>query len=173
MLDKLLEIESALPSLLAMKDVWKSKDIIYHPPRVERLYTRIGDIRIYLHVIHPCKKEDALFHPHPWPSAMRIYDGKYEMGIGHSETMQVPKIDCKLILETGACYEMTDRDGWHYVMPLKKTHTLMITSSRWDPPRDEFKPDGEQPEISSDRISQILGEFKGFHYKLNHPNNDF
>ena len=41
------------------------------------------DCRIYLHRIYPCAPGEALFHPHLWPSAMRILSGEYEMAVGY------------------------------------------------------------------------------------------
>jgi hypothetical protein len=50
----------------------------YHHPRVERLWTQVGDSRLMLHVIHPCNSSEALYHPYPWPSAMHVLSGRYE-----------------------------------------------------------------------------------------------
>ena len=83
MLATLHEAEDALPDLLREGvDAWRSLDIDYEPPHVERLWRPWGPVvstgamtipsrfRLSLHRIHPC--ETALFHPHPWPSAVRI-----------------------------------------------------------------------------------------------------
>ena len=38
MLELLAEVEAQLPALLSDAAGWRSLDIDYHPPRVERLY---------------------------------------------------------------------------------------------------------------------------------------
>ena len=73
MLDVLTQVERALPALLQDESVWQSLYVDYHPPMVERLWTRWGEYRVFLHRIHPCERGQALFHPHPWPSAMRVH----------------------------------------------------------------------------------------------------
>ena len=57
---------------LANPKLWKTLDVDYHPPRVERVWMSFDDKRISLHVIHPCETNDALVHPHPWESAMYV-----------------------------------------------------------------------------------------------------
>jgi len=83
MIEDLKHIEqTVLMDLLRNPSIWNTLDVNYHHPRVERLWTQIVDARLMLHVIHPCKPEEALYHPHPWPSAMHVLSGKYEMGLG-------------------------------------------------------------------------------------------
>ncbi len=125
--------------------------IDYHEPFVNRIWFQYDEKhRVYLHKIFPIKqstwakknvigwsdeeiakdKQKALFHPHPWESAIRILEGKYEMGIGHSETNEIPAVDCKLILPTYSEYEMVDENGWHYVSPLSKpSYSIMVTGN--------------------------------------------
>src|SRR5205823_428108 len=91
MLDILHAAEKELPRLLASDDGWQSLRVDYHPPFVDRVFrdwsppgaAEGARYRISLHRIHPCAPAEALFHPHPWPSAMRIHSGTYEMGVGH------------------------------------------------------------------------------------------
>jgi hypothetical protein len=79
MIEELKKIEkTVLMDLLKNPSIWNTLDINYHHPRVERLWTQIGDSRLMLHVIHPCETSDALYHPHPWPSAMHVLSGTYE-----------------------------------------------------------------------------------------------
>ena len=136
MLNVLFTIEKNLPEILKTGEangLIKTMYIDSHPPIVERIWMPYGDLRIYLHRIHPCNESiDALFHPHPWKSAIKILSGTYEMGVGHSATNEIPKIDCKSILPTGSYYEMTEEDGWHYVNPLNgPVISLMITGERF------------------------------------------
>jgi hypothetical protein len=133
-LQVLQRAESLLPKLLTDTNVeWTSLDVDYEPPRVERLWCQFeGRYRIYLHRIHPCFR--ALFHPHPWPSAVKVLSGAYEMGVGYGPGQALPPVAMTLMLAAGSSYEMVDPDGWHYVRPLGISPCLsvMVTGSRWD-----------------------------------------
>jgi hypothetical protein len=132
MLDLLRAVESALPVLLRDEAYWKSVYIDYHPPTVERLWLPWRDYRVCLHRIHPCAPGEALFHPHPWPSAMRILYGEYEMAVGYGKGESPPPIAALMIAAGEFRYEMTDPDAWHYVRPLRDpTLSLMITGKPW------------------------------------------
>jgi hypothetical protein len=132
MLDILAQVEEALPELLQDESIWQSLYVDYHPPFVERLWTRWRDYRIYLHRIHPCEREQALFHPHPWPSAMRVLEGEYEMAVGFGAGMVTPPIAALMITGGDFRYEMTHPDSWHYVRPLgRPTLSVMVTGKPW------------------------------------------
>ena len=132
MLDVLARVEAELPTLLVDEAKWNSLDINYHPPRVERLWRSWGEYRISLHRIHPCDPKDALFHPHPWPSAMRVLDGVYEMAIGYGAGSTPPPAAARIITRGDLRYEMTDIDGWHYVRPIERpAMTIMVTGKPW------------------------------------------
>lgn len=154
MLKILYKVEKILPKLLENDDNWNSIYVNYHHPFVERLWMQYGTYRIYLHRIYPCKKRDALFHPHPWPSAMRIYDGKYEMAIGFGTGDKTPPISAVLLMTAGSEYEMTDPNCWHYVRPIgKPTMSLMVTGKPWNRLSPKSKkqlkplPDSQKKEI--------------------------
>lgn len=132
MLNSLFEIEKLLPKLLNDKSEWKSLYVDYHKPFVKRLYRQFGENRIYLHKILPCEKEESLLHPHPWPSAMKVIQGTYQMGVGYSETNIEPVIASTLILPENSYYEMIEPHAWHYVRPLgQASYSLMITGTPW------------------------------------------
>ncbi|MEO8581684.1 MAG: hypothetical protein ABI425_03835 [Patescibacteria group bacterium] len=133
MLTILSETEKLLPSLLMKPDVWTGLYVDYHHPYVERLWTQLGENRISLHKIYPCKVGEALFHPHPWPQAVKILKGEYEMGVGYGENHQKsPPIASTLMLKADTTYEMTDPDGWHYVRPLTEpSYSIMVTGKPW------------------------------------------
>ncbi len=134
MLDILHRVENQLPEMLQEEADWNSLFIDYHPPVVERLWRQWFEFRIYLHRIHPCEPGEALFHPHPWPSAMHVLDGAYEMAIGYGTGEKEPPIAARIILRAGAEYEMTDPHSWHYVRPLDHpSMSLMIAGKPWDP----------------------------------------
>jgi hypothetical protein len=159
MLTTLHEVWEALPAWLDEPSLWQSLDIDYHPPRVERLYRAWGPHRVYLHALHPCLPEQALFHPHPWPSAMRVLSGRYEMGVGYGRGDATPPVAARLIAGPGLEYEMTDPDAWHYVRPLDGVAlSLMVTG----PPWDRTAPRSEHPlhPLDDERIRQLLAQFR-------------
>lgn len=131
MLEILKQAEIELCSLLAEPDRWQTLDINYEKPRVERVWTQWGDYRINLHKIHPC--EEAFFHPHPWPSAIKILSGVYEMAIDYGAGLEEPPEAARMILTSGSEYEMLNPDGWHYVRPLiEPVMSLMVTGKPWN-----------------------------------------
>lgn len=140
MLEALAAAERRLPDLLLRADAeWESLDVDYEPPRVERLWRFLEDgCRLYLHRIHPCER--ALFHPHPWPSAIKVLSGTYEMGLGSSSTAEDPTEAATLMLTAGSSYEMIEPNGWHYVRPIGgPSLSLMITGAPWAPKHPGLK----------------------------------
>jgi len=132
MLDVLSRVEQALPALLRNESRWQSLYVDYHPPTVERLWMAWGEYRVNLHRIYPCEREQALFHPHPWPSAMHILAGEYEMAVGHGTGLELPPIAALIIARQDFRYEMTHPDSWHYVRPLgQPTLSVMVTGLPW------------------------------------------
>lgn len=156
MLNVLRRVEIDILGLLKSEEGWNSKYIDYEPPTVERLWRDVGGgYRLFLHRIYPC--EEPYFHPHPWPSAIRILSGQYEMGVGFGSGVVSPRCAARMILSTGDSYEMIDPDGWHWVRPLERpTLSLMVTGKPWDrdmpiaPPERPFLP------VSNDNISAML-----------------
>ena len=133
LLGQLKRIEKILPELLKCPDEWKTIDVTYHLPRVERVYIDHGEWRVSLHCIHPCLREEALYHPHPWPSAMRVLSGIYEMGTGYGKGKVLEHEVQVTELAAGSAYEMHHPDAWHDVIPLgEPCMTLMITGKPWD-----------------------------------------
>jgi hypothetical protein len=131
MLEILHRAELALPSMLDSA-AWRSIDVNYEPPRVERLWAPFESVyRLSLHRIHPCAS--ALFHPHPWPSAVRVLEGSYEMAVGYGR--ESPPEAARLVLAPGSEYEMVDPDAWHSVRPLgAATISIMVTGLPWPRP---------------------------------------
>lgn len=137
-------------------DSWQSLDVDYEPPRVERVWIQHGDFRVNLHRIHPCDK--ALYHPHPWPSAVYVLSGQYEMAVGTSNTEA-----SRQILTSGSMYEMLDPHGWHSVRPLgRPSLSLMLTWTPFDHQvyqhRNYGKGLGHKP-LSDDSLHQLIGDF--------------
>lgn len=163
MIDKLKQIEDKLIlELLQKPEIWKTLFIDYHPPLVERCWTQLGNYRLSLHFIHQCEPEDALFHPHPWPSAMRVLEGTYEMGLGFGKGLEKPEKMCTILVSNGMYYDMTHIDGWHYVRPVKSTcSTVMLTGPKWE--REEIKSDKPLKELTPERKLIILDYFLSFY----------
>lgn len=134
MIDVLLDIEKQLPSLLRDGEPWNDLYIDYERPIVLRMWRQVGDYRVYLHQILPTSPTCSippLWHPHPWPSAIRILNGHYEMSVGTDPGDYIES--AKLILGPGTLYEMTDERGWHSVNPLgnESVMSVMITGRPW------------------------------------------
>lgn len=162
MLEALRQVEKDLPTLLMSPDQWRTLDITYHPPRVERVFTQHGDLRIFLHCIHPCSKKEALFHPHPWPSSMRILSGEYEMAVGYGAGEQNPPIATTVVMSAGSSYEMVDPDAWHYVRSIERpAMTLMVTSIPWN----RSTPKSLEPlqELTKTRRDEIMEVFRNYY----------
>lgn len=144
---------------------WRSLDIDYHPPRVERLWRPFRDhYRLFLHVIHPCEPGEALLHPHPWPSAVQLVSGAYAMEVGHGKTRPT-SLTASLVLRAGSFYEMTDPLGWHSVRPLERPSlSIMVTGQPFPRPRPRapVKPEAKLKELSFERKEEILDEFRGW-----------
>jgi hypothetical protein len=170
MLKVLYGAEKALLELLDNEDTWHGLDIDYESPRVERLWMSLGEYRVNLHCIHTCKPGEALFHPHPWPSAMRMLGngmsgGEYEMQVGYGSGHMAPPVAMTLVLTKGAAYEMTHQDTWHAVRPLydQYSFSLMVTGTPWG--RQSPKSDRKLSPLSNSRRKVMFAVFREF-YKI-------
>jgi len=170
MIAKLKELESSgkLLEILSNPENLKTLDVDYHPPRVERLWAQVDEHhRIYFHLIHPCKREEALYHPHPWPSAMHLLSGGYEMGLSCGEVGEGGHEVSKLLLPAGTYYEMLDTEGWHYVRPVNEIcASVMLTGKPWDKWQDK-KSSKKLEAITLERAEEIRIWFWEF-YRLGH-----
>ena len=133
LLPVLQSLESQLPELLRDGDGWQTVDIDYHPPRVERIWRYWEGYRINLHRIHHCQPQEPYLHPHPWPSAMHVLQGSYEMVRGFGPGTQAPTILGTTILSAGAYYSMQHPDEWHSVRPLAPVaYSIMLNGQPWN-----------------------------------------
>ena len=168
MIDKLQQIENqVILGLLNDPNKWKSLMIDYHPPVVERIWTQIGNYRVLLHWIHQCEAKDALFHPHPWPSAMHVISGRYEMGLGYGPGLEEPPKMCTILMEDGGSYyDMTHIDGWHYVRPVGGVcTTAMLIGPKWE--REEIKSDEPLKPLPENRKMMMLEYFRNYYLTRN------
>lgn len=161
-------VEEELPELLMLEDIWKSVYVDYHKPFVKRLYTNFVledyNYRIYLHEIQSCNIDEALFHPHPWPSIMKLLSGSYNMIVGYGKGLIAPPVAVKLELPTGTVYEMSEINGWHAVAPVvDSSFSLMITGEPWQ--RESHKSTKTLHELSVEERNKIFTFFKTIYQK--------
>jgi hypothetical protein len=176
--------DNDLKGLLDNPEIWSNIDIDYHPPRVERLWTPYKEGRLCLHIIHKCDEGGALYHPHPWPSSMKVLSGIYKMGVAcevgaddrpmwskvndpvssdfiYKKGLKVKEV-ATIELHSGSYYEMPDKKGWHYVQPLTDVaYTLMYIGKPFETKSEgAVKADKDLKRFSKDRVKEILSEFK-------------
>jgi len=163
LLAALEDFESALPFICDDPSDWTSLDVDYDKPRVERLWRSVkhpkhGSLRLYLHRIHPCGT--PLYHPHPWPSAVKIIQasGVYEMGVGTSRDSSDPAETVMVLrLPEGSSYEMTEPNGWHWVNPVTSpVLTLMVTAEPWTYQHPGLKKPTEKLEPLAQSTAAVL-----------------
>lgn len=159
MLHLLEALERELPEMIRDRAGWHSLDIDYHPPFVERLWRTWGECRVSLHRIHPCQAGQALFHPHKWPSAMRILQGEYEMAVGHGKGPEAPPVAARIIASGEFRYEMTDPDAWHFVRPIGvPAMTVMLTGQPWT--REAPRADRPLRPLDDARAAELFAFFE-------------
>lgn len=164
MIEKLKQIEDKkILELLSKPELWQTKLVDYFPPIVERCWIQLGNYRLLLHFIHPCKPEEALFHTHRWPSSMHVLFGKYEMGLGFGEGDVPPPKMATVIFDNGGYYDMPHIDAWHYVRPIESVcATVMLTGKVWD--RGETSKEfGELKPLSEARKLVLLEWFSNWY----------
>ena len=163
MRDVLRAAEAALPQLLADQPGWTGVYVDYHPPFVERLWRQWDEFRISLHRIHECGPGEALFHPHPWPQAVRVLTGgEYEMAIGFGTGEELPPVAMTVAVPEGFIYTMEHQDGWHSVRPIgRASYSLMVTGKPWNRP----SPRSTKPlrELLPDERERLFAVFAGWY----------
>lgn len=147
-------------------DEWNSIDVTYKEPHVERLWRQMGENRIYLHKIHRSQgMEREFFHFHPWPAAMRVVSGSYNMkfGYGPRDSDNPPNIILSQILQEGTCYSMEDPLAWHSVQPrYEYSLSIMVTGKPFELNEKKPKCIGALPSLSAEAKKKLLIEFNSF-----------
>lgn len=115
-------------------ELWQTLVIDRRKPITHRAWIMHGDTRICLHGFEPCQREEAFLHPHPWPSAMLVLDGSYDMHVGYAAAPESRQPDdvISLQLAAGSTYDMSVPGAWHKVVPRTRCYSLMINDPRWD-----------------------------------------
>lgn len=156
----LTEVELELPD-----KIWSGKlrsmHITYAKPFVERLFYTRGEHRVFLHRIESCRRADALWHPHPWPSIVKVIDtegGLYTHSVGTRDgpfsiqsSVATPK--------NPIVYAMLEPRGFHSVCTDLVSWSVMITGPRWGPP-DNAR---HQSVIAHFRMVELLARWQGFY----------
>jgi len=164
MMDALLEVEGKLPQLLEAIAGWNTVDVDYHPPRVERVWRSWEGNRINLHRIHHCEKGEPYVHPHPWPSAMHVLSGSYEMIRGFGQGIKEPIILGSTVLSADSYYSMEHRDEWHSVRPIEGVaYSLMVSGKPWDRKMPIEKSANDLPTLTTEQKGEIIQFFKEFY----------
>lgn len=139
--------------------VWHTLDVLYERPRVERVWTQLGEERLLLHRIYPCLK--PYYHSHPWPSAVLLLKGTQGMAVGYGPPDEEgPPITANFHITPGTVYEMLDPYGWHAVNPLDgPSLSLMLTGKPWSPTAPKDGRGAVNRPLSDQVRDEILAEF--------------
>jgi hypothetical protein len=158
-LHKLID-SGALGKLWADESAWQSLSIDYHLPRVERLYANLPNgHRVSLHRIHPCEPNKALWHSHPWPSAVLVLVGKYEHSTGFVDRNGL-HCSSRSILGAGASYEIVDPLAWHSVRPIDgPAYSVMLTGKLWPASKVSAPKPAPQRPLTAEEIADLRRVF--------------
>lgn len=143
---------------------WGSLVIDRRQPHTWRVFAPFGELRICLHRFAPCEAGESFAHPHPWPSAMLVLSGVYQMSVAHSADLRSdetsPVLD--VVLGPGSQYAMTEPGTWHQVVPRTECFSLMINGPRWEQPHRRAPTTSGKglTEMSATELGSHLGTFK-------------
>lgn len=159
MIKLLKQIEENLPILIHPDNQhnWKSLEITYEEPHVWRLWIPIllenNYYRLCIHKIFKCKNSNPLYHPHDWPSAMKILNGIYIMNVGVENAILSTVELC-----SGSYYEMSNFKSFHSVNPQTDSVLSLMLMGNFYCNRLPFpKPSEKQKSLSDDmRESMFL-----------------
>ena len=174
-LSALLEAEKMILRLIEDEAAWKTLDITYEKPKVQRVWRSLDGLqdglfdgyRLSLHRIHPCEERESYMHPHTWTAAMRMMAGRYEMVTGYGEGLE-PVVLGKFILAPGSYYSMEHPNFFHSVRPLddRTADSVMISGRPNGRPMPIEKPaHGLGPLTSNEKI-EIMESALRFYQNL-------
>lgn len=168
MLSWLHNLSIKIPEFLERPFDWETLVINKRKPHTYRAWTMFGNphynIRVCLHRFEPCTQAEAFFHPHPWPGAFSVLEGRYKMKIGYSEDRQAePKQLMTMTLGAGSTYAMTDPMLWHSVQPLTTCYSIMVNADPWPEVEHERAPTTKGKDLdrmSREELEKHLSKFK-------------
>lgn len=140
-----------------------SKYIDYHKPFVKRIYFDHPEYgRVMVHKIEPCTPDEALLHPHPWESYVKLIKGSYLTAIGTSNEYDLPPIAfAELKLSSGDYYSILSPKIWHSVAPLiDPVYSLMILGEKFENFKAPLKPRKKFRELTKEEIDDIIENIK-------------
>lgn len=158
MLHVLSNVLNNLPHLLDNRERWRSMDITYFPPHVERLWTWWGDYQVRLHRTYPTPESTALWmgdvptnilwHPHKEPAAVYIVTGECLHRAGSENAVLVAHA-----LGASMSYEMVHPEAFHAVEALRGPYdSIMVTGKPYvNPKAAAIVPEGPQPSLDKSR----------------------
>jgi len=171
----LQEAEKLIIQLIEDEAAWKTLDITYEKPRVQRVWRPLDGLldglfdgyRLSLHRIHPCAEGESYMHPHTWAAAMRMLAGRYEMVTGYGEGLE-PVILGKSILMPGSYYSMEHPNYFHSVRPLddKPADSVMISGRPTGRRMPIENPTHGLGSLSSNEIAAIMESAWQFYQNL-------
>jgi len=166
-------VEKELPRRLheATRGSFQSVFVDYSPPFVERLWFQLdAHHRVFLHHVLPCASSEALWHPHPWPSIVKVVrsEGIYEHGVGYDGTRSgepPPRAVVQRIRGT-ITYEMTDPHAWHYVRAPESSWSIMIVGKPYSD--SEVSPGYQRPTkklspLEPKRVGELIETWNDFY----------
>jgi len=126
------QLASAIDSLQSglLDDIsnWDSLIVNKRKPHTYRAFHFLeSGVRICLHRFTTCEASDAFPHPHPWPGAFTVLDGRYLMHVGmSSQASGEPSNVITTELGVGSVYVITNPLTWHSVQPLTECYSIMV-----------------------------------------------
>lgn len=164
-----------LPARLRSSNpAFQSLFVDYEPPFVERLWFQLdARHRVFLHRIEPCNPNEALWHPHPWPSIVDVLDpGEcYEHAVAFEneewsrDSEGNPGIQVAALqrIRGPFTYLMDNPKAWHRVSPTgRPSWSIMITGPVFDEfDRSSFveKPSKKLDPLPPDRFHTLIRDW--------------
>lgn len=144
MLDRLDEIlySEVFYKSLQFPDEWDSLVINRGKPETLRFIKTFGSTRVCLHRFSPCNTDESIWHPHAWPAAFLILEGKYQLDFGYSfDRFSEPENVSTCVMATGSSYEMINPLVWHRITPLNNSHvfTIMVNEEPFKEPHSQIR----------------------------------
>jgi len=124
MLDRLHEVENILPDLIKERK-WYGQTIEYGANKTDRVWTPYEDGSIDLHRLYPCSIDEAIFHHHEGPTAVKVFQGSYLMKVG-SKTRGIDETIMTILVVPGCTYQMLNQEDYHSVAPNEIVYSLRI-----------------------------------------------